>query len=300
MRDLPRQTNFTKKSLDAPRVYGGPIRKKLERDELSDAEIVGAIHIAHAAATDEIRDPVAFVENFARCERDGGCRHRISRRLHHLRGNRGDRLLQEHFCAAEVRENGFDFLADFFIITEGFAQERLAVGMRPIQRRLTDFLDLTKPIGLIGHDLCPGNLHATNRDFVRVCAPKRQIRRYTGELRSAPSSRASHTFARRQSPMTGCGEAWSKFAVSSTLRPPKNRSSTTLARRGSTCASDVRASSRAHSISAGSDSALGSASRSMGDECSAHGAAPPRFRAVRTRAASMRIRRIIGAANAQK
>ena len=47
------------------------------------------------------------------------------------------------------------------------------------------------------------------------------------------SSRASHALARRQSRITVCGETCSTWAVSSTLSPPKNRSSITFVRLGS-------------------------------------------------------------------
>ena len=69
-------------------------------------------------------------------------------------------------------------------------------------------------------------------------------------------SRASHARASRQSRITVCGETWSASAVSSTLRPPKNRSSTTCARRGSIRVRLSSASSRAQSDEA-LDSACG-------------------------------------------
>ena len=47
--------------------------------------------------------------------------------------------------------------------------------------------------------------------------------------------------------MTVCGETWSTSAVSSTLSPPKNRSSMTCARRGSMRVRLSRASSSAQS-----------------------------------------------------
>ena len=59
------------------------------------------------------------------------------------------------------------------------------------------------------------------------------------------SSRASHALARLQSRSTVCGETDSATAVSSTLRPPKKRNSTTRAFRGSRRASSCSASSRA-------------------------------------------------------
>jgi hypothetical protein len=59
------------------------------------------------------------------------------------------------------------------------------------------------------------------------------------------SSRASHARASFQSRITLCGEIWSTWAVCSTLRPPKKRSSITFARLGSICSSAVSASSKA-------------------------------------------------------
>ena len=61
------------------------------------------------------------------------------------------------------------------------------------------------------------------------------------------SSTASQARASRQSRITVCGETPSASAVSSTLSPPKNRSSITCARRGSCAASRSSASSRAQS-----------------------------------------------------
>ena len=75
------------------------------------------------------------------------------------------------------------------------------------------------------------------------------------------SSAASHARATFQSRMTVCGETRRASAVSSTLSPPKNRSSMTSARRGSFSASVFRASSRAQISAARSVPAAGSLSR---------------------------------------
>src|SRR5439155_8068998 len=58
---------------------------------------------------------------------------------------------------------------------------------------------------------------------------------------SPSSSRSSHSFARRQSRLTVSDETLSTSAVSSTVKPPKNRNSTTWLFRTSTCANASRA-----------------------------------------------------------
>ena len=68
--------------------------------------------------------------------------------------------------------------------------------------------------------------------------------------RAAFSSRISHAFASRQSRITVSGDTPSAAAVSSTVRPPKNRISTTLALRSSIFASASSASSSRDEIAA--------------------------------------------------
>ena len=106
------------------------------------------------------------------------------------------------------------------------------------------------------------------------------------------SSTASQARASFQSRITVCGETPSASAVSSTLSPPKNRSSITCARRGSCCASASKASSRAQVRLARSGPGAGAHQVHRGRMIDPlHAAAA--FVEARARAASTRIRRMI-------
>jgi len=107
-------------------------------------------------------------------------------------------------------------------------------------------------------------------------------------------SRASQERASFQSRRTVCSEVLSTWAVSWTLRPPKNRSSTTFSFRGSNLARASRASSSAIICS----SRMGTPS--IDSFSSRRTAPPPRRSAVRARAALTRMRRIICAQTAKK
>ena len=66
MRDLPRHAHFGVK-LCQPRGIAIDIgRKKLERDRLSELQIVGAIHLAHPALAEPANHAIAPAENGAR------------------------------------------------------------------------------------------------------------------------------------------------------------------------------------------------------------------------------------------
>ena len=65
VRDLSSGSHLVVKLREADRVGGDGIGQELERDRLAEAEIVGAIHLAHAALAEQADDPVAAVENGA-------------------------------------------------------------------------------------------------------------------------------------------------------------------------------------------------------------------------------------------
>jgi CubicO group peptidase (beta-lactamase class C family) len=93
------------------------------------------------------------------------------------------------------------------------------------------------------------------------------------------SSRTSQARASAQSRFTVRGEQSRSAAVSSTSRPPKKRSSTTLARRGWSAARRVRASSRGRM-----SKTSGGAAISPSEVTSTRVTSPPRLAALRARA----------------
>jgi len=95
---------------------------------------------------------------------------------------------------------------------------------------------------------------------------------------SPSSSRSSHSFASRQSRLTVSDETWSTSAVSSTLKPPKNRNSIIRLFRSSIFANASKARSRATTSTVGSGDVTSSS-------CSVtRCASPPRLRYPRRRA----------------
>jgi len=109
-----------------------------------------------------------------------------------------------------------------------------------------------------------------------------------------PISRLSQAFASFQSRFTLWGEIFRTPAVSSTLNPPKKRSSITRALRESICANALSESSKAINTRPRCGDMSRSSSRLR------RGAGPPRRPEARARAASTRIRRITWAATAKK
>src|SRR4029078_6939197 len=147
--------------------------------------------------------------------------------------------------AGKVREDGFDFPPDAFIPTADVAEEVIAVAGHPFQSRRADLLDPAQPRRLVGHG-CFLRIPETTTFRARSRAIAATSVYGSAESR-APISRASQIFASRQSRITVFGGTRRRAAVSSTVRPPKNRSSMTIARRGSACARFSSASSSAHS-----------------------------------------------------
>lgn len=115
-----------------------------------------------------------------------------------------------------------------------------------------------------------------------------------GSFCNADSSAFNQLFANVQSRVTVYAETPSTSAISSALRPPKNRNSTTRALRGWAVSSAPRASSSTVR------STPRSAAASRTSSSVARGAPAPRLSASRVRAASTRTRRMTRDANAKK
>ena len=74
MRHLARDAHFADEALAADRVAREIAREKLQRDRLAEFEVVGAVHLAHAAAAEQADDAIAIGEDRAGCEAaDGDC-----------------------------------------------------------------------------------------------------------------------------------------------------------------------------------------------------------------------------------
>src|SRR6185295_5886992 len=111
------------------------------------------------------------------------------------------------------RQQGLDFAAKFGVALADFDKKSLSCAGFSRQSRVKNLFNLSPASGIHGGLLCP------------------------------LISRCSHALARVQSRAMVNGETARTSAVSSTLRPPKNRSSTTLLFRSSTVASRASAES---------------------------------------------------------
>src|SRR4029453_1333660 len=142
--------------------------------------------------------------------------------VHESRGHRESRCSEEIFCRRSLRQQRFPFLPQRLIVPAGFTQER-------------------RPLASVARKRVVIN----PRNLVPSLGRHRRI------------SRRSQVRASFQSRITVSGEIRSTAAVSSTLRPPKNRNSTTRLRRSSNLARAANAASRATRSSAlsGTDSA---------------------------------------------
>ena len=136
-------TRFPREARHSIGVTGEFGQQDFHRNVAVQLGIVCPVDLTHSTAPDQRPDRKGVQPDPRQ--------HGIGGRLQHQRGNCGDRLLQEHFCAGDVRKDGFDFMLDAFIAAAGFAQERVAVTGYPLQCRLTDLLDLTPPIDVVGH-----------------------------------------------------------------------------------------------------------------------------------------------------
>ncbi len=68
MRDLARHPDFGVELRQARRILVDVRREELQRDRLTELQVVGAVDLAHAAATEAFDDPVASAEEGARLE----------------------------------------------------------------------------------------------------------------------------------------------------------------------------------------------------------------------------------------
>ena len=74
MRELPRDADFGEEALAADRIARQRARQELQRDRLSELEVVGAVDLAHAAAAEQADDAVAVGEDDAGGEPTDGNR----------------------------------------------------------------------------------------------------------------------------------------------------------------------------------------------------------------------------------
>ena len=65
VRHLTRRADFVVELREADGVAGHLLRQELQRDRLTEAEVVGAIHLAHAAAAEQSDDAIAIGEDGA-------------------------------------------------------------------------------------------------------------------------------------------------------------------------------------------------------------------------------------------
>src|SRR5439155_24989139 len=68
VRQLPRDADLREKPLAPHRIGAQGAWKKLERDGLSQLQVVGPIDFTHAAASKQADNAVALRENSSRCE----------------------------------------------------------------------------------------------------------------------------------------------------------------------------------------------------------------------------------------
>ena len=72
VRHLARDAHLVVELGEPLRILGDGRRQELQRDALSEAQILGAVDLAHAAAADQAEDAVALGEQRARGERFAG------------------------------------------------------------------------------------------------------------------------------------------------------------------------------------------------------------------------------------
>ena len=83
MRDLAADTHLVDQAFEAARVRRERRWKELQGDGLTEADVIGAVDLAHAALAQRRDDAVAPREESSRCETDGriAARRGLSRRL---------------------------------------------------------------------------------------------------------------------------------------------------------------------------------------------------------------------------
>ena len=120
-----------------------------------------------------------------------------------------------------VRQQRLNLASQRFVVSAGRCHKRGPLLRIPVERSVAEILDTPPALG-VGH---------------RCSCPS--------------SSRSSQSFASRQSRLTVSGDTWSTSAVSSTLKPPKNRNSMIRLLRTSTFANASSARSSATTSNAG-------------------------------------------------
>ena len=133
---------------------------------------------------------------------------------HDLRRQFPDRRREKALRLLRVREERLHLLPQRFVVAACRRHERGALARVAVERSVAEVFDAPPALG--------------------VC-----------HRRSPSSSRSNQSFASRQSRLTVSGDTWSTSAVSSTLKPPKNRNSTTWLFRASTSANASNARSSA-------------------------------------------------------
>ena len=231
---------------------GELVGKKLDRDRPIEFGIERPIDHTHAAGA-ERRLHLVHAEPKAGQDR----RRRLAQ---HLRCDVSGGPVQKILRARRATQKRLHFEPEAIIAAAFGLQERVTLARWSFERRVVEPLDLAPAFGVhwivLGGDYC----HGATPSFTRDRDP-------------ASSCFKSQLRAMRQSRATVSRETSSTAAVSSTLRPAKNRSSTTRTLRGS--------------IAPSASSASSSAIRSRG-ACSGSGAAiftssvtccgrPPRF-----------------------
>ena len=68
MRDLPRESNFLMEASQPVGAMRDVLGQELERHDLSEFQVFGSIHLAHAAPAHQADDPIAAGQHRARNE----------------------------------------------------------------------------------------------------------------------------------------------------------------------------------------------------------------------------------------
>src|SRR5436309_7971760 len=155
-------------------------------------------------------------------------------------GRNRRRQLEETLRRPLVSEQSLDFAAQPVVAAARREQKRVAIGAGTVQRLGAQLFNPPPAIGIAAHA-------------------------------SPFSSRRSHNLARRQSRFTVSADTASASAVSSTLKPPKNRISTTRLLRASIAARASRARSSATTSTSGAGDTIIPSSNGT------FAAPPPRF-----------------------
>ena len=200
-------------------------RQDLDGDVAPQLAVARAIDLAHAARAERRHDRVRPELTAHHRGLFGAPR---GRRNHDRRG-----CFEKPRRRRLVAEQRLDFLPQRLIPLARLFQERAALPGRTRQRRMVEVGD---PVASIPWSSGDGTSQSRKHSWSRLVGPQGCW---------AESSRINQFFANFQSLITVSGEIFSTSAVSSTLNPPKKRSSTTWLFRSYCAASDRSASSMA-------------------------------------------------------